>query len=231
MRLCPEGTASNAQVVGYAIGGKTGTSEKIDEFDEKGRPVDDKIVSFVGVAPIDDPQYIVLVALDTPSPATGYYISGGVMAAPVVRDVFTDILPYLGVTPHYEEEDLHYVNMVMPNVTALSRSEAEKNLTEEHLQAEFVGEKPAFSEANVFDIVKGGSPKEGDAEIMDNKIDAITGATMTSNGLDAAIDTWLGAYAKYFTGAAPACEKACCQEGGEGECEGDKDCENKEVEE
>ncbi len=135
-----EGTASNAQVVGYAIGGKTGTSEKIDEFDENGRPVDDKIVSFVGVAPIDDPQYIVLVALDTPSPATGYYISGGVMAAPVVRDVFTDILPYLGVTPHYEEEDLHYVNMVMPNVTALSRSEAEKNLTEEHLQAEFVGE-------------------------------------------------------------------------------------------
>ena len=66
---------------------------------------------------------------------------------------------------------------------------------------------------------------------MDNKIDAITGATMTSNGLDAAIDTWLGAYAKYFTAAAPACEKACCQEGGEGGCEGDKDCENKEVEE
>ncbi len=135
-----EGTASNAQVVGYAIGGKTGTSEKIDEFDENGRPVDDKIVSFVGVAPIDDPQYIVLVALDTPSPATGYYISGGVMAAPVVRDVFTDILPYLGVTPHYEEEDLHYVNMVMPNVTALSRDEAEKNLQDEHLQVEFVGE-------------------------------------------------------------------------------------------
>ena len=98
-------------------------------------------------------------------------------------------------------------------------------------QAEFVGEKPSFTEANVFDIVKGGSPKDGDAEIMDNKIDAITGATMTSNGLDAAIDTWLGAYAKYFTSAAPACEKACCQEGGEDECEGEKDCENKEVEE
>ena len=135
-----EGTASNAQVVGYAIGGKTGTSEKIDEFDEKGRPVDDKIVSFVGVAPIDDPQYIVLVALDTPAPGTGYYISGGVMAAPVVRDVFTDILPYLGVTPHYDEEDLHYVNMVMPNVTALSSHEAEQILQSEHLQVQFVGE-------------------------------------------------------------------------------------------
>ena len=62
------------------------------------------------------------------------------MAAPVVRDVFTDILPYLGVTPHYEEEDLHYVNMVMPNVTALSRAEAEQTLQSEHLQVEFVGE-------------------------------------------------------------------------------------------
>ena len=134
-----EGTANNAQVVGYAIGGKTGTSEKIDEYDENGRPVDDKIVSFVGVAPIDDPQYIVLVALDTPSPEAGY-VSGGVMAAPVVRDVFTDILPYLGITPHYEEEDIHFVNMVMPNVTALSRTEAEQNLLTEHLQAEFIGE-------------------------------------------------------------------------------------------
>ena len=135
-----EGTASNARMVGYAIGGKTGTSEKIDVRDEFGNPVEDKIVSFVGVAPIDDPQYIVLIALDTPSAATGYYISGGVMAAPVVRDVFTDILPYLGVTPHYEEEDLHYVNMSMPNVVALNREEAEKSLAEDHLQAEFIGE-------------------------------------------------------------------------------------------
>ncbi len=135
-----DGTASNAQVVGYAIGGKTGTSEKIDVLDENGNRVDDKIVSFVGVAPIDDPQYIVLVALDTPSKATGYYISGGVMAAPVVRDVFTDILPYLGVTPHYDEEELHLVNMTMPNVMALSREEAEKSLTENHLEVRFVGE-------------------------------------------------------------------------------------------
>ena len=135
-----DGTAGNARVVGYAIGGKTGTSEKIDVRDEYGRQVEDKIVSFVGVAPIDDPQYIVLIALDTPSTATGYYISGGVMAAPVVRDVFTDILPYLGVTPHYDEEDLHYVNMSMPNVVALTREEAEKSLQEDHLQAKFVGE-------------------------------------------------------------------------------------------
>ena len=66
-------------------------------------------------------------------------------------------------------------------------------------QAEFVGEQPDFSQANVFEIVKGGAPKdaEGKSE-KDNKVDAISGATMTSQGLDTAIDTWLGAYSKYF---------------------------------
>ena len=93
------GTAKNAAVAGYSIGGKTGTSEKIDVFDENGRRVQDKIVSFVGVAPMDDPRYIVLVALDTPSRATGIYISGGVMAAPTVGAVLADILPYLGIAP------------------------------------------------------------------------------------------------------------------------------------
>ena len=84
-----EGTAKNASVAGFSIGGKTGTSEKIDVFDENGNRVLDKIVSFVGVAPMDDPQYIVLVALDTPSRSTGLYISGGVMAAPTVGAAIT----------------------------------------------------------------------------------------------------------------------------------------------
>ena len=91
------GTAKNAAVEGYAIGGKTGTSEKIDVLDENGKPTLDKIVSFVGVAPMDDPEYIVLVALDTPSRETGLYISGGMMGAPTVGAVLSDILPYLGV--------------------------------------------------------------------------------------------------------------------------------------
>ena len=81
-------------------------------------------------------------------------------------------------------------------------------------QAEFSGEKAHWSEANVFEIVKGGSPKNADGtEIYDNKIDAITGATMTSMGLDTAIDTWLGAYSKHFAAAescAPQGESCCC---------------------
>ena len=95
-------------------------------------------------------------------------------------------------------------------------------------QAEFVGEKPEFGAAKVFDIVKGGSPKEADgSETVDNKIDAITGATMTSAGLADALNVWLAAYAKYFQANAPA--KECCgdHEGGceDGECENHKEAE------
>ena len=99
------GTAKNASVAGFSIGGKTGTSEKIDILDENGRPTLDKIVSFVGIAPMDNPEYIVLVALDTPSRATGMYISGGVMAAPTVGAVMADILPYLGVQQVLPEDN------------------------------------------------------------------------------------------------------------------------------
>ena len=48
-----------AKTPGYRVGGKTGTSEKLDVYDENGQQVEDKIVSFVGVAPIDDPKYVV----------------------------------------------------------------------------------------------------------------------------------------------------------------------------
>ena len=98
-------------------------------------------------------------------------------------------------------------------------------------QAEFVGEIADFSSENVFDIVKGGAPKEADGKsAVDNKIDAISGATMTSQGLDAAIDTWLAAYAKYFVNNAPKQEESCCGEETES-CEGACEESNQEVEE
>ncbi len=134
-----DGTAGNAKVAGYRIGGKTGTSEKIDEYDENGNQVDDKIVSFIGVAPINDPQYVCLVALDTPNPATGYYISGGIMAAPTCRDVLADILPYLGVEPDYGDEDIAQVDVAVPSVTGKTESEASALLAERSLTYRVVG--------------------------------------------------------------------------------------------
>lgn len=135
-----EGTAKNAQVAGFSIGGKTGTSEKIDVFDENGQRVLDKIVSFVGIAPMNDPQYIVLVALDTPSRETGIYISGGVMAAPTVGAVMSDILPYLGVSRCEVPEMVD-----IPDLTGLSAKEAEATLKELGLAVVFSGEGAVVS--------------------------------------------------------------------------------------
>ena len=135
-----EGTAKNAHVAGFSIGGKTGTSEKIDVFDENGQRVQDKIVSFVGIAPMDDPEYIVLVALDTPSRQTGIYISGGVMAAPTVGAVLADILPYLGVSRSFSEEELPGKEIVMEDLTGLTETDAKRKLKDMGLSAAVSGE-------------------------------------------------------------------------------------------
>ncbi len=134
-----EGTAKNAQVAGFSIGGKTGTSEKIDVFDSSGQRVQDKIVSFVGVAPMDNPQYIVLVALDTPSRSTGIYISGGVMAAPTVGAVMADILPYLEVSRNYGPEDAAGQEITVEDFSGMTRKDAEKELKALGLTAQFIG--------------------------------------------------------------------------------------------
>ena len=134
-----EGTAKNAAVAGFSIGGKTGTSEKIDVLDANGRPTLDKIVSFVGVAPMDNPQYIVLVALDTPSRATGIYISGGVMAAPTVGAVLSDILPYLGVTRSFDAQDVQSQAVIMPDCTGKTAKEAAALLKAQNLTVVQVG--------------------------------------------------------------------------------------------
>ena len=135
-----EGTAKNAAVSGYRVGGKTGTSEKIDIFDENGQRVRDKIVSFVGLAPMDDPRYIILVGLDTPDTSTGIYISGGVMAAPTVGAVLADILPYLEVKRAQEP-----VIVTVPDVSGLERLEAEKHLSEAGLSVLLRGDGPAVT--------------------------------------------------------------------------------------
>ena len=134
-----EGTAKNAQVAGFSIGGKTGTSEKIDVFDENGQRVLDKIVSFVGIAPMNDPEYIVLVALDTPSRSTGMYISGGVMAAPTVGAVMADILPYLGVTQQFKPEEVAGQQVVLDDLSGLTSKEVNDKLKNKGIQFKAMG--------------------------------------------------------------------------------------------
>mgnify|MGYP005782571313 FL=1 len=82
-----EGSGKNAAVEGYRIGGKTATSEKLP------RSLKKYISSFIGFAPADDPQVIALITIDEPE---GIYY-GGTIAAPVIGDLFRNILPILGI--------------------------------------------------------------------------------------------------------------------------------------
>ena len=157
-----EGTAKNASVAGFSIGGKTGTSEKIDVFDENGSRVTDKIVSFVGVAPMEDPGYLVLVALDTPSRSTGIYISGGVMAAPTVGSVMSDILPYLEVERNYTEEDAAGREMVLQDWTGETRKNAENALKALGLTARVIGD----GETVTGQIPAAGETVSGDSQVL-----------------------------------------------------------------
>ncbi len=157
-----EGTAKNAGVYGFSIGGKTGTSEKIDVLDETGKPTLDKIVSFVGVAPMSKPQYIVLVALDTPSRSTGIYISGGVMAAPTVGAVMADILPYLGVANYYEENDPAAKTLEVPDLTGLSEKDMKKALKDLGLTPQVQGSGPAVTAQ----IPAPGTQVKGNSEVI-----------------------------------------------------------------
>ena len=157
-----EGTAKNASVAGFSIGGKTGTSEKIDVFDENGSRVTDKIVSFVGVAPMEDPSYLVLVALDTPSRSTGIYISGGVMAAPTVGSVMSDILPYLEVERNYTEEDAAGREMVLQDWTGETWKNAENALKALGLTARVIGD----GETVTGQIPAAGETVSGDSQVL-----------------------------------------------------------------
>ena len=126
------GTGKNGQVAGYRIGGKTGTADK--------GQTGDVVVSFLCFAPADDPQVIMLITMDTPSRATGTYVSGGNMVAPTASTVMTEILPYLGVEPSYSAEELLGMDTTVPNVIGMSVEEAKAKLKDRALSYKIVGD-------------------------------------------------------------------------------------------
>lgn len=132
-----DGTGKNAAVAGYRIGGKTGTSEKVSLEAKTGQK--EYIVSFIGIAPADNPQIAILVLLDSPGSESGIYISGGQMAAPTVGKMFADILPYMGIKRQYTEEELATADKTVPEITGLSTEEAVKKLSDAGFDCRIVG--------------------------------------------------------------------------------------------
>lgn len=135
-----EGTGGNAYQAGYRIGGKTGSSETTEK--------DHTIVSFMGFAPADDPEIIVLLAYDNPKPSAPgsdytddlVYISGGNMAAPMAGEVIAQILDYLDVEKQYTAEESAAVDVTTPRVTGYTVADAESRLKNKGLSYRTIGE-------------------------------------------------------------------------------------------
>ncbi|WP_297209991.1 penicillin-binding transpeptidase domain-containing protein [uncultured Flavonifractor sp.] len=131
------GTGKNAAVEGYRIGGKTGSSETL-----KGEG--HTIVSFLGFAPADDPQVVILLAYDSPKPASpgadvtagGWYISGGNMAALMASELLENILDHLGVEKTYSAT----ADVLVPNVTGQTLATATTTLKKNNLTLRTVGD-------------------------------------------------------------------------------------------
>lgn len=125
-----EGSGKAAYIPGYRIGGKTGTAQKVID----GKYAQGKyICSFMGVAPSDDPQIVVLAIVDEP---TGVSAFGSTTAGPIVKEIMNDSLKYLGVQPKYSEEEkkeFEKTQVVVPNVRDLEIEEAVKVLEEAKL--------------------------------------------------------------------------------------------------
>lgn len=121
------GTGRNGQVTGYRVGGKTGTADKTGTR-TAANPKGDIVVSFMCFAPADDPQYIMLLTMDTPSRTTGTFPSGGNMVAPTASQIMSEILPVLGVEPDYTADQLAGADAAVPNVVGQDLETAKAKL-------------------------------------------------------------------------------------------------------
>ncbi len=142
-----EGTGKNAQVAGYSIGGKTGTSED-------GVNTNKYVTSFVGVAPIEDPEVVILITLYNPTGEGGH--QGGGVAAPIASQVLGEVLPYLDVIKKEEEQTN---SVTVPNVTGMTITEAKKVLKDVGLEYEtqMTSEGTTIENAVIIDQL----PKQG----------------------------------------------------------------------
>ncbi len=122
-----EGTGKNARVAGFRVGGKTGTSED-------GVNTNKYVTSFIGVAPISDPEVVCLVTLYNPTGEGGH--QGGAVAAPVGGQVLGEVLPYLELQKDNEEELEKQEEVEVPEIREMNLSDAKKALKEVGLEIE-----------------------------------------------------------------------------------------------
>lgn len=126
---------SNAYISGYRIGGKSGTSEKLDMYNSANMRY---VSSFSAFTPADDPEIVMLVIVDEPIGGTYY---GSAVAAPVVSTVLSESLEYMGFYAQYTAEELAEQDTVVPYIIGSTTLSATTTLNTKGLNAEFVGDE------------------------------------------------------------------------------------------
>lgn len=159
-----QGSGKAAYIPGYKIGGKTGTAQKVID----GKYAQGKyICSFIGIAPTDDPQIVVLAIVDEP---TGVMAFGSTTAGPIVKEIMQDSLKYLGVEQKYteeEKEEFEKKQVVVPDVRNMSIGDATKVLEESGLKANLDTDIELSEDTTVKDMFpKPGVKVEEDSSII-----------------------------------------------------------------
>ncbi len=159
-----EGSGQAAYIPGYKIGGKTGTAQKVID----GKYAQGKyICSFIGIAPTDDPQIVVLAIVDEP---TGVMAFGSTTAGPIVKEIMQDSLKYLGIEEKYteeEKEEFEKQQVVVPDVRNLNIGDASKILEEAGLKANLDTDIEMSEKTKVKDMFpKPGIKVEKDSSII-----------------------------------------------------------------
>lgn len=162
-----ENGGSNAYINGYRIGGKSGTTEKIDEYNklkaETGVDHMTYVPSFAAFAPADDPQIVMLVMADTPT-GTQYY--GSAVAAPVVSAVFKEGLPHLGIYPTYTAEELAKMDAAVPYVMGMEAQRAEAKLNADGFEVRYVGDPASGATVSTQIPASGSSIPKGSTVVL-----------------------------------------------------------------
>ena len=159
------GSASGGYVAGYRVCGKTGTSEKVDKWNEDRTQDMEYIASYCGFAPAEDPKYALLVFFDEPDDDTnGGYNGGNAVAGPYFAKMMEELLPYLGVEAQYNEEEYANLDTMAPTVTGMTLEQAYAELEEAGLSYSVVGDESDPAAITVTEQVPAGGsavPKEG----------------------------------------------------------------------
>lgn len=134
-QVVASGTGKNAYVSGYRIGGKTATSEILQE---EGDTENRYTASFIGVAPMDDPQIAVLVAINDIPESSPH--GGGAIAAPVVARIMEEVLPYIGVTSVYADDESDRREVSVPSVVGQTEEQAASTLEQAGFGYRVVGD-------------------------------------------------------------------------------------------